>query len=422
MIKTNGYDEPGSIFRTLVRIGMKVINKVAFLVHEPVMYAHYSSVWAEMERNSFVIVLLGVFSRERITESIAVKDFLNKIKSLDYEFTYLDDLVADKVKYQYVVSNHIMGGSSAQPEAWTRKVKRKVKNAIRRSLNLGLSAFGHEQKSFKLIARPIQYLPLQAGIRQIRFMYGADISDGWSLAEWNRIYDLYLCHGPNDETRLKERFKGKTVFMGYPRYDAYFSSSLDIDETIAEFGLDREKQTVLWMPTVDAYNENICSIPFFAESVSSLMGDFNVIVRPHPLSFTQDRAGIELLESLGFNIDRNTIRDMNPLYRIADVVLCDYGGSAFGALYLGKQLVFLETPSKRGVISNGSSTLELMRHFPTLKTADINNLRTLLNDKEYWQEQLARGRELSDVFFADYRGNSSEKTARILENIDSILD
>ena len=32
------------------------------MVHEPTMFAHYSSVWAEMDRNSFVIVLTGVFS------------------------------------------------------------------------------------------------------------------------------------------------------------------------------------------------------------------------------------------------------------------------------------------------------------------------------------------------------------------------
>ena len=41
---------------------MKVIKKVAFMVHEPALFAHYSSVWAEMERDSFVILLMGVFS------------------------------------------------------------------------------------------------------------------------------------------------------------------------------------------------------------------------------------------------------------------------------------------------------------------------------------------------------------------------
>ena len=400
---------------------MKHVKKIAFLVHEPVMFVHYSSVWAEMDRNSFVIVLHGIFSRNGVAAPIAVKDFLESIQALGYEFAYLDDLVTNKLKYQYVVSNHIMGGRSAQAETQVQTLKRKVKNLIKRSLNLGLSVFGCQKKCSVRLLDPIQYPPLQAGIKQIRFMYGADISDGWSLAEWNNIYDLFLCHGPNDEKQLQKKFAGKTAIIGYPRYDAYFSSNLNTDDTTAEFGVDREKQTVLWMPTVDMFDDNVCSIPFFANGISKLMDDFNVIVRPHPIAFRKDRAGIELLESLNFNIDRNAIRDMNLLFRIADVVLCDHGGSAFGALYLGKKLVFLKTPSSNGVIEKGSSSLELMRHFPVLEPTDINDFRTLINDTKYWQEQLARGRELSDVFFADNRGNSSEITARILENLDSIL-
>ena len=137
---------------------------------------------------------------------------------------------------------------------------------------------------------------------------------------------------------------------------------------MAEFGVDREKQTVLWMPTVDLFNDNVCSVPFFAKAISKLMEDFNVIVRPHPLAFTKDRAGIELLESLNYNIDRDAIRDMNSLFRIADVVLCDHGGSAFGALYLGKKLVFLKTPSSNGVIEKDSSSHELMGAFSFTRT------------------------------------------------------
>lgn len=70
------------------------------------MYAHYSSVWAAMDRDSFVIVLLGSFVRDDKEAPAGVKDLLDKIQTSGYEFTYLDDLVAKKVKYQYVVSNH----------------------------------------------------------------------------------------------------------------------------------------------------------------------------------------------------------------------------------------------------------------------------------------------------------------------------
>lgn len=399
---------------------MKVINKIAFLVHEPTMYAHYSSVWAEMDSDSFAIVLLGVFVRDSIGTN-GVSDFLSKVGKLGYEISYLDDLVVNKIKYKYVVSNHILGGSSPHPVTLYQTILVKAKNVVKVVANT-LTRFSGATKRYqpdKLGSN--QYPPLQAGIKQIRFMYGADISDAWSLDAWNDIYDLFLCHGPNDEMHLKKRFKGKTMIMGYPRYDGYFSPNLNVDDVIAEFSIDRTKQTLLWMPTYDAFEDNVCSIPYFSRAISDLKNDFNIIVRPHPISFRLDRPGIELLESFDFKIDRNPMRDMNKLFRIADAILCDHGGSAFGALYLGKRLVFLKTPAAdNAAVLKESSNLELMKYFPALEVEQTNTMGALLNDTSYWNESLESGRDLSDKYFANYRGNSSHKTAEILLNLDSI--
>ena len=385
------------------------------------MYAHYSSVWAAMESKSFVIVLLGNMVNGSNSPSLGAMALLNKIEPLGYEITYLDELVANNVKYQYVVSNHIMGGRDTQPSKVRQAIWRKLKNAAKKVLNKVCVIAGNSKK-YQYEIDTLQYLPLQAGIKQIRFMYGADISDSWSLDAWNEIYDLFLCHGPNDEMHLKKRFKGRTAIMGYPRYDGYFSPNLDVDDVVAEFAIDRTKQTILWMPTYDAFGDNVCSIPYFSKAISDLKNDFNIIVRPHPISFRLDRLGIELLESFGFKIDRDPTRDMNKLFRIADAVLCDHGGSAFGALYLGKRLAFLKTPTAdTATVLKESSNLELMKYFPALEVEQANTLGTLLNDTSYWSERLELGRELSDKYFANYRGNSSRKTAEILTNLDSIL-
>ena len=401
---------------------LKIINKIAFLVHEPVLFAHYSSVWAEMDRDSFVIVLLGSFVGDGKDAPAGVKDFLIKIRTLGYEFTYLDSLVAKAVKYQYVVSNHKMSGKSRYPATPLQSLGHKARNAIKLAANAVNRMLGIPKQYQLHHLDPVQYLPLQAGIKQIRFMYGADISDGWSLDAWNEIYDLFLCHGPNDELQFKKRFKGKTAIMGYPRYDSYFSPNLNIDEIVAEFGVDRAKKTILWMPTADLFGDNVCSIPYFAKALSSLMRDFNIIVRPHPISFSKDPAGIELLESLGFKIDRDSMRDMNGLFLLADAILCDHGGSAFGALYLGKKLLFLKTPgSDSAAVAKESSNLELLKYFPLVEAADIGNLGALLNNASYWKERLELARALSDRYFADYRGNSSRKAADILGRLDAIL-
>jgi len=391
------------------------------MVHEPALFAHYSSVWAEMERDSFVILLMGVFSSSEKGEH-GTGEFLNKVNGLGYEITRLRDIVARNIKYEYVVSNNKIGGRSPYPATPYQLALRNIRNAAKKSINLFNHFCGRDNRYQISNLDPVQYWPLQAGIKQIRFMYGADISDAYSLDAWNEIYDLFLCHGPNDEAHLKNRFEGKTAIMGYPRYDGYFSADLKVDDVIAEFGIDPEKSTILWMPTYDMFKDEVCSIPYFANELCRLKDDFNIIVRPHPASFILDREGIELLESLGFNIDSDPTRDMNKLFRVAETVLCDHGGSAFGALYLGKKLVFLKTPTvDTATVLKESSNIELMKHFPVLEIEQVGTLGALLNDTDYWAKCMGFGRELSDKYFANYRGNSSRIVAAILARVDAIL-
>jgi hypothetical protein len=400
---------------------MPVVKKVAFMVHEPTMFAHYSSVWAEMAPDSFVIVLTGVFS-DSDEGKHGTSEFLTKVNSAGYTTVNLADIVAGNIKYEYVVSNHVLGGRSSKPASRFHLALRSIKNILKTSINIIYRVFGRDERYPISNLDPVQYLPLQAGLKQIRFMYGADVSDAWSLDTWNEIYDLFLCHGPNDEKHLKQRFKGKTAFMGYPRYDRYFSEDLNVEAVATEFAIDPHKSTILWMPTMDPFGDDVCSIPHFAEAIAGLSGPFNVIVRPHPVTFRVDPASIELLERLQFKIDSDATRDMNELFRIADVVLCDHGGSAFGAMYLGKKLVFLSTPhADDAVVTKNSSNLELMEHYPVLDSADIAGLGALIENAEYWQNCLEKGRTLSAKYFSDLRGESSKRAAEVLADLDRIL-
>lgn len=386
------------------------------------MFAHYSSVWAEMDRKTFAIVLLGSVARMGGQTDSRTRDFLGKLAALNYEVVYLDEIVRMKIKYRYAISNHIMGGSTARPMQYSllQEKKRSYRNWKKYVLNTARFVVGLPRK-YAYEIDPIQYLPLQAGIKQIRFMYGADISDAWSLDEWNEIYDLFLCHGPNDETELKKRFKGKTELMGYPRYDAYFSPDLNVDNVKTEFGLKSGKRLVLWMPTLNTSPDGECSIQYFAEAVAALRPEFEVIVRPHPMSFRHDPEGIALLESLGFILDRDPLRDMSVLFKVADTILCDHGGSAFGALYLGKKMIILKPPHKETGSARASSNAGLSGHFPVIDGKDGERIASLIGDEDYWRECLGKARKLSDRYFADYRGESSKRVAQILGDIERFI-
>lgn len=394
---------------------MKIINKIAFIVHEPTMFAHYASVWSALPKDDFVIVLLNAFNRNSTSYTHGVIECMKKIQILGYEYTYLVDILQNKIKYKYVVSNHFIDGTSPYPAT----VKDKLKYTIKRAINLTRTLIGLPEKYSLYMGISAQYIPLKAGIKQIRFMYGADIGDGWSLQPWNEIYDLFLCHGPNDQEQIEKRFHGKTALMGYPRYDEYFNRGMDVSDVAEEFKLDPAKKTILWMSTTGL---GANSIPAFAEPIAGLMDSYNVIARPHPIAFRSEPENIELLRSLNFWIDDNAVRDMNRLYKAVDFVLCDFGGSAFGAIYLGKKLIMLDVPGTENCdwVSNASN-FELRDAVPMVGVNDFRNIYELLANENSWNEWECKRMEVSNKYFADYRGTSSRRAAEILGNLDSIL-
>jgi hypothetical protein len=393
---------------------VRIVNKIAFLVHEPIMYAHYSSVWAAMHRNAFVIVFLNAFADSTRKTTAGVEECVEKIRAHGYEYTYLDDVLRGRIKYKYVVSNHCMGGSSVHPTRYFR-----LKNSLRSMLNRVSGWLGSSKRYVVTRCDPIQYIPLQLGIKQIRFMYGADIGEGWSLQPWNEIYDLFLCHGPNDEAALRKRFRGKTAVMGYPRYDAYFDRHLDTGSVLREFAIDPSKKTLLWITTT---GEGASSIPSFAKPISGLMDRHNVIVRPHPIAFRAEPRDIELLRSLNFKIDSDPLRDMNMLYKAADLVLCDYGGSAFSVIYLGKKLILLDVPgSEKSPWLRSASNFELHEVVPIVGVENFHTIHDMIFDDKLWEAWDDRRAALFKRYFADYRGTSSLRTAEILGNLDSMI-
>ena len=389
-------------------------KKFAFLIHDPTMLVHYADVWKAMEPSNFTIVLTEYFSTDANgNERLGLEDFFNRVHTEGYEVKKIAGIINCGIKFDYVVTNHIISGS-------TQDVKTEnADDSLKKLINRGLSLKGKDPIwEFKVDINT--YLPLQVGKKQIRYMYGADISDGWSLQGWNNIYDVFLCHGINDEREIKKRFKGKTFIMGYPRYDRFFSEEMDLSNIRREFRVSESKKTVLWMPTLGG----ICSsIPLYAEPLSTIREKYNLIVRPHPISFVQEKDFIALLEKLNFNIDRNALRDMNELFGIADVVLADNGGTPFSAIFLGKNIIFLDVPDDLGPESPatafiaGSSVMELKKHLPVVKHQDIQLLENMLDSEEFYKENSKLVDKLFKMYFDSPRGGGAKRVAEILNSL-----
>jgi hypothetical protein len=378
------------------------------------MLVHYADVWKALGSSAFTIVVTEYFSSDpNGNEKLGLPDFLNHIHKEGYEVRKITEIINCGIKFEYVVTNHIISGSTkdAKPET--------ADDYFKKLLNRGLLLKGKDPV-WEFGVDIDTYLPLQVGNKQIRYMYGADISDGWSLASWNDIYDVFLCHGVNDKREIQKRFKGKTHVMGYPRYDRFFEEDMDLSDIRREFEISESKKTVLWMPTLGG---DYSSIPLFAEPLSALITKYNIIVRPHPLSFIQEKDFISLLEKRNFYIDRSALRDMNELFGVADVVFADNGGTPFSAIFLGKNIIFLDVPDDLGAESAatsyiaGSSVMELKKHLPVVTHQDIHMLESMLDSDGFYKENSRRIDALFEKYFDSPRGGGAKRVADIFKNL-----
>lgn len=389
-------------------------KKFAFLLHDPLMLVHYSDVWQAMGSSTFTIVLTeGFCSDVNGIKKMGLSDFSNHVRKEGYEVRTITEIINCGIEFEYVVTNHAISGSTkdAKPEP--------AGIYFRKLANRGMLLMG-KNPAWIYDVDIHTYLPLQIGNKQIRYMYGADVSDGWSLQSWNNIYDVFLCHGVNDEREIVKRFKGKTFIMGYPRYDRFFSGDMDLRNIRREFDLSDSKKTVLWMPTLGG---DYSSIPLFAEPLTTLRKKYNFIVRPHPLSFVQEKDFISLLEKFNFNIDRNALRNMNELFAVADAVLTDNGGTPFSAIFLGRNVIFLAVPDDLGAASAASSyivcssVMELKKYLPVVTHQEIPLLESMLDSDKFYEENSKCIEALFKIYFDSPRGGGAKRAADILKNL-----
>ncbi|GAU09379.1 CDP-glycerol glycerophosphotransferase family protein [Desulfoplanes formicivorans] len=403
----------------------RYINKIAFVCHEATMFIHYSNVWKKLEPDSFDIVLIGPLLENKDNNRGFRQKVIEEIGS-DINVFELPEILEKGLAYKHVVSNHCMGETpieSINNLYILKNILISYKNYAKYLYNNKIIDDPAKRKKYNTTQypRPRVYTPKAVGDKQIRFMYGPDISDGWSLGAWNSMYDLVLCHGEADAEKIRTKYNKKTEIMGYPRYDSYFSDACSPEKARKEFGLSENTPVIYWMPTVDAFDDDVCSIPFYADLLSR-QKKYTIIVRPHPITYRTHPHLITLLEEHGYLIDSDSMRDTSEIFKISSAVLCDHGGSPFGAFYLRKKLIFLKTPKheKANVFKN-SSNQELMTYFPMLDTNTIDNLESVIEDENLWEDIYSKSQPFYKKTYGNYFGRSADKAASILMRLDDIL-
>jgi hypothetical protein len=258
----------------------------------------------------------------------------------------------------------------------------------------------------------------QVGERNVRFMY-AQGKNLWNFAPWNRLYDLILCFGPYQAARLAFAESTVKVQMGYPRYDDYFTQDLATGRIRQLLGCDPAKPTMVWLPTW----KELSSLDRYREAMADMARDWNVVVKPHPLSLTHEPARVAALRALPFTKVVDETLDNLYLYAIAERVVCDYGGTPFGALYLDRPLLLLNMPGAAQHRETGEESADVFLRETVINLDDPSPraLRGVLADEDAWSAQRQVRARLREIFFAPYYGFSGQVAALVLENLGNIL-
>lgn len=362
------YSVPLPLLEQALALPPRAIGGLGFLVHIPELINHYRDVWARLAPGSYEVVLSGSDSDRIETRRNA--------EVLGVRCVSAEERLASGDKYHCLVSNHPVDPSG------TPLIKRLAE-------------------------------------RNVRFMYALGKA-GWNMRDWNRLYDLILCFGPDQVERLGFCEDAVKLQMGYPRFDRYFTETADRRDLLGRHGCDPAKPVIVWLPTW----KGLSSVGIYDEAIADLMDQYNVVIKLHPLMAVDDHKRAAGLDRHGFTLVIGDSRDNLPLYQLADFMLCDYGGPAFGGIYTDKNLLLLNVPGAEEDEYTGADSPDVLirRDIVSIDPDQAGRLRPLLGDARLWEAQAAVRRRLRERFFAPYYGFSSEIAAQALRNLDRILE
>lgn len=346
------------------------IERIGFVLHAADLFNHYKNVLAQLSEGSFELIITPSVGASR-------KRLVDVLNAEGYPHVELGEILKSRKKYRVLVTNHPISGGGMY-----------------------------------------RYLPEKLGQINVRFMYAIGKARH-NFSAWNLIYDMILCHGPYQAKNFGFCRRASVVQMGYPRYDHYFDLSFDKRAFLQKLGADPSRPTILWVPTWS----DLSSLDLFLDSISSITDEYNVLIKPHPLTVSKEPHRIERIKRTNLSLISDELTDITELYAASDFVLSDYGGTIFSALYLDKPLLLLNMPNAEKDKHTGinSPDIEIREDIANLSHKQSSDLRAILKDDALWDRQARLRRVLRDRYFAPYYGYSSKVAAAYLCNAPTLI-
>ena len=105
--------------------------------------------------------------------------------------------------------------------------------------------------------------------------------------------------------------------------------------------------------------------------------------------------------------------------KLPTLFFCDYGGSAFGALYTDRPFLFLSPENPEQDKTNycpNSPEVHLRNYFSTIDKPDSDYLRKLLTNAKHWELDAEIRKKKFLEFFEPNRGKSGKCAVQVLKH------
>jgi CDP-glycerol glycerophosphotransferase (TagB/SpsB family) len=160
---------------------------------------------------------------------------------------------------------------------------------------------------------------VQYGLAKERHNYG----------EWRSLASMNLMYGPYSAEFTSHY--GPSYAVGNVKFSGwdFDQAKADRPRLEAELGLDPSKKTLLFMPT---YGE-LGSFDHLVGPLGALRDRYNIIIKMHHNNEKKGKSWLEIAASHGHDKLMGGDADQLKLLSVADLVISDFSGAIFDALY-----------------------------------------------------------------------------------------
>ena len=361
----------------------KIIHKIAIVINWPRELNYYNFFIDQLGKENIVLIVNDIQSKE-IERKNNTENIIKILSKKKIEFT-LFSKIYKSYKFKVLISTGLMCPKKISIKSISKYLYAKtigffleitrVNNLIKKFMGISLSAGGFQSTIYE------EWFPeKKIGITTVFFPRGLDLRLKYFPSEkFKNIFDIFLCYGLFDSNLIKKKFKKSINYIiGMPRYDIELDQKKNKREIYKEFKLDDKKKLIFWCPTyIEESGETSKNIELWLNKFSNLNKDYNIIIRPHPKNLVVDRTIKEKIIFKNIYVDDRLERNLNNLYKAADLVIVDFGASALTSIYLKKKMLFLELPTEysyiKRLIKTCSMDFEIRNYIDKTLIINLNN-------------------------------------------------